>query len=33
MSLGDTIEHLLLISACSIAEELEGTVNYLPLRV
>jgi predicted nuclease of predicted toxin-antitoxin system len=32
MSLGDTVEQLLLIAICSTAEEREGTVNYLPLR-
>jgi hypothetical protein len=32
MSLGDTIEHLLMIAICSSPEELEGTVSYLPLR-
>lgn len=33
MSLGDTVEQLAIISVCSTAEELEGTVNYLPLRI
>ena len=33
MSLGDTVEQLVLIAACSPAAELEGTVNYLPLRI